>query len=53
MKKNLRQRYSGKLSLEFWRRITAIKDIDKHNTLYSLGVVLQDLETVILRNLNK
>ena len=40
-------RYSGDLSVDFWRRINALADPDK-SMLYAAGVILQDVEHRVL-----
>jgi len=39
--------YSGENSKEFWDRIDALKD--RHGELYTVGVILQELESRVLR----
>lgn len=40
--------YSGPLSHRFWERINALK---KHEHMYSLGIILQNLEEYVVATL--
>ena len=51
-KKKLSRHYSGKKSVQFWDRINAIKG-SKGELLYSMGVVLQDIEVIVLRKIEE
>jgi hypothetical protein len=48
---NNKKYYSGKNSTEFWNRISRFKGIE-HDALYSMGVVLQNLESDVLKMLS-
>ena len=50
-KKQVQHRYSGEASKEFWDIVNSIESQYKHNEIYSLGVVLQNLEETVLRRL--
>lgn len=45
----MKPKYSGKESKKFWDKINKIKDPASHSEAYSLGVVLQNVESDILR----
>jgi len=45
--------YSGNDSIEFWKKINAIKDNEKHSEMYFLGVQLQNLEGYVLKKLEE
>jgi hypothetical protein len=44
----MKPRYSGRKSTKFWKRINALPK-SKRDEAYSLGVVLQELESTVLR----
>ena len=46
----MKPHYSGALSRKFWAEVRTLKEPD-HSVMYALGVVLQDLEERVLRNL--
>jgi len=48
-KKPLRYRYSGDGSHKFWQFVKACKN---HDEMYSLGVVLQNLEDFVLKRMS-
>lgn len=45
--KKLKTHYSGKLSIKFWRQINKTK-LPRRRELYTLGVILQNIENDIL-----
>ena len=49
----MKRHYSGKLSKKFWRRIDKIDadDGEEWDRLYHLGVILQDVEGYVLKEL--
>jgi hypothetical protein len=47
----LQKHYSGDNSGIFWKRISETKNEESHDELYSLGVILQNLEEFILKKL--
>lgn len=47
----LKPRYSGPKSRKFWNRINALPSRQRDEA-YSLGVVLQETESTVLRLLN-
>lgn len=49
--KKIKHRYSGKRSRKFWARVNRLPANDS-NTLYSLGVALQNLEHQVLTELH-
>lgn len=50
-KKKLKHRYSGDKSTKFWDVVNSIENEADKQELYSLGVVLQNLESYVLRQL--
>jgi hypothetical protein len=48
---HFRPHYSGHLSKNFWARVAAIKDPVDHPAIYALGVMLQNSEEYVLRQL--
>jgi len=46
----IKHRYSGEKSKDFWNVVNAINS-KEHGELYSLGVVLQNLEEFVLKRL--
>lgn len=50
--KPLQPRYSGRYSCKFWKEIDNISDCSKWDAAYSLGVILQNLEEDVLREIN-
>lgn len=49
--KDYRYHYSGVNSRKFWRRINKIKSEQAHEALFSVGVILQNLEGDVLNML--
>ena len=51
--KEIKPKYSGKLSIEFWNIVNnEIRDEADRQEIYSLGVALQNLECYVLKRLN-
>jgi len=48
MNKPMRPRYAGPDSVDFWKRVAALKGKDR-DAAYMLGIVLQDVEGKVLR----
>lgn len=46
-------RYSGEESKEFWDLVKSIKNDRDHGAAYMLGVILQNLEGDVLRELDR
>lgn len=44
--------YSGDNSQPFWKRINNVKG-NRHDLLYTLGVILQDIEEKVLREIEE
>lgn len=51
-KKQIKYRYSGEQSKQFWKRINALPNEADRQELYSLGVMLQNMESFVLKQLN-
>jgi len=48
-KKQLPPAYTGRASIEFWARISKLKNPQAHDALYFSGVILQETEARVLR----
>ena len=47
----MRPHYSGPLSRAFWKRVNALKGEPERRSLYTAGVLLQNMESDVLRYL--
>lgn len=50
-RKKLQSHYSGAQSVAFWKEINRFRGTAKHEELYRLGVLLQNIEGDILRQI--
>lgn len=48
----IKHQYSNNSSRDFWKRVNSLKNKADWQELYSLGVILQDLESKVLRRLS-
>ncbi len=53
MKRKLRDKYAGPLSVAFWKRVNAIKDRQEQLEVYKLGCLLQNAEHRALARLHE
>ena len=51
-RKKLQPHYSGVQSVQFWRGINRYRGTVKHEELYRLGCILQNIEGDVLRQID-